>query len=151
MVRLRISLMKRMIKFRKTPLPNPWMIFLATAFGSSLASIDGGVVNVALPTLAKEFHASLSSIQWVVSGYLLSVCILVPVGGRLGDIYTKRFLYLSGMIFFVLCSIFCGISLSLNELILFRSLQGIGAAFILALNQAIIMTHFPKNKQTQAL
>lgn len=135
----------------KTSLSNPWIIFLVTALGVGMATIDGGIVNVALPILSRDFHATVSTTQWIVSIYLLTLCVLLPLSGYLGDLYTKKRIYLSGFIIFTLGSLCCGLAFSLASLIAFRVLQGIGAAMILANNQALLMTHFPKEKRGRAL
>lgn len=132
-------------------LKNPWWIFLVTTFGLALSAIDGGIVNVALPTLSAEFHATLSSLQWVISSYLLVTCALLPLSGRISDIYTHRLMYLLGMIIFTISSMLCGLSNHLATLITFRSFQGIGAALLFANNQALLMASFPKEKQAQAI
>ncbi len=132
-------------------LTNPWLIFFVTALGVGMSSLDSGIVNVALPTIAKQFQANLSYVQWVVSGYLLLLCISLPLFGRLGDLYSKRNIYLLGMLCFTISSALCGVAGSLWSLVLFRFLQGMSGAMIIANNKAIIMANFPKSKQGRAL
>jgi len=90
-------------------------------------------------------------VQWVVSGYLLVICASLPLFGRLGDIYTRRVMYLLGLSIFLVTSALCGLAWSFWSLIIFRFVQGLGGSMIMANNQAIILTTFPKGKQAQAL
>lgn len=130
---------------------NPWLIFLVTALGIGMASIDSGIVNVALPTFAQHYKITVSEVQWVVTSYLLMICVMLPLSGYLSDLFTRRRIYLLGFLIFTIGSLLCGLSYSFLSLVLFRFLQGIGAAMILANNQAIIMTTFPKEKRGRAL
>jgi EmrB/QacA subfamily drug resistance transporter len=130
---------------------NPWSIFLVTALGVWMATIDVGIVNVALPTLAREFNIHIAHVQWIVSGYLLVICATLPLFGRLGDIYTRRVIYLLGFFIFLISSALCGLAFSFWSLVLFRFLQGFGAAMLMGNNQALVLTSFPKGKQGQAL
>jgi len=130
---------------------NPWLIFIVTAVGIGMSSLDAGIINVALPTISSQFQTNLSLAQWTVSGYLLVICILLPMCGKLSDIYTRRKMYLFGLLIFFLGSILCSLSFSILTLIVFRIIQGFGAAMIMANNQAIIVTTFPDNKRGLAL
>ncbi len=130
---------------------NPWSIFIVTALGVWMATIDVGIVNVALPTLAREFNISIAHVQWIVSGYLLVICASLPLFGRLGDIYTRRVIYLLGFFIFLISSALCGLSSSFWSLVSFRFVQGLGASMIMGNNQALVLTSFPKGKQGQAL
>src|SRR3989339_88799 len=130
---------------------HPWLIFLVTALGVGMSSIDAGIVNVALPTITHVFNATISQSQWTISGYLLIICISLPLFGRLSDIFSKRKIYLIGFVTFTLSSAFCGAALNLSMLIISRLFQGIGAAMILANNQAILMMTMPEGKRGRAL
>lgn len=130
---------------------NPWIVFWVTALGVSLASIDGGIVNVALPTLVMQFHISVSESQWIITSYLIMICVTLPLAGYLSDLYTRRKIYLLGFWIFTLSSVLCGLSFSFLSLVAFRFLQGIGASMILGNNQAILMTTFPKEIRGRAL
>src|SRR6184192_800355 len=105
----------------------PWVLAV-TILGSSLAFIDGTVVNVALPALQKNLHASVVDIQWVVEGYGLFLSALILIGGALGDSVGRRFMFLLGTGVFAAASIACGLSSNISELIIARCVQGIGAA-----------------------
>lgn len=130
---------------------NPWLVFWVTSLGVSLASIDGGIVNVALPTLVMQFHISVSESQWIITSYLIMLCVTLPLAGYLSDLYTRRKIYLLGFWIFTLSSVLCGLSFSFLSLVAFRFLQGIGASMLLGNNQAILMTTFPKEIRGRAL
>lgn len=131
---------------------NPWLVFLVTALGVSMSSLDGGIVNVALPTITQQIgHDNILLSQWVVSGYLFVICVFLPLCGRLGDIYSRRTLYFSAFAIFTLSSLACGFATSLPALIIARYVQGLGAAILLANNQALIISHIPKERHGQAL
>jgi MFS family permease len=89
----------------------------ATVLGSSLAMLDSTVVNVALPTIGRELHASLSDLQWIVTGYTLALAALILLGGALGDRYGRRRVFLVGVIWFALASLGCAIAPSIGLLI----------------------------------
>jgi multidrug resistance protein len=130
---------------------NPWNIFLVIALGVWMATIDAGIVNVALPTFTNHFHIPITHVQWVVTGYLLVICASLPLFGRLGDIYTRRVIYLLGLFIFLVSSALCGLAWSFWSLVLFRFVQGLGGSMIIGNNQAIILTTFPQGKQGRAL
>src|SRR5690242_14183853 len=90
----------------------PW-ILAATILGSSMAFIDSTVVNVALPAIQTNFHATVVDVQWVVESYGLFLGALILVGGSLGDLFGRRLIFLTGVAIFVLASLGCGIALSI--------------------------------------
>jgi EmrB/QacA subfamily drug resistance transporter len=131
---------------------NPWSIFFATSLGIGMAYIDSSIVNVVLPTISKDFgNVNISSAQWVITSYMLVMCIFLPITGKLGDIFKHGNIYLCGFIVFTVSSLFCGLSSSLLQLIVFRGFQGCGAAMILANNQPLIINHIPKEQCGRAL
>ena len=94
----------------KSPTPRMARILLAaTILGSSMAFLDGTVVNLALPTLQKEYGANLSVVQWVVEAYALTLASLLLVGGSLGDRYGRKMIYVCGILLFTASSITCGL------------------------------------------
>src|ERR1700756_4112639 len=101
-------------------------ILAATILGSSMAFIDGTVVNVALPALQSSFHASVVGVQWVVESYGLFLSALILVGGALGDSVGRRLTFQLGVGAFAVASAGCGLSSNIAQLIAWRSLQGIG-------------------------
>src|ERR1700712_1489366 len=105
-------------------------VLIVAILGSSMAFIDGTIVNVALPALQSGLHASSSNLQWVVEAYALSLSSLLLVGGSMGDIYGRRKGFLLGVMLFAAGSAWCGFVGTINALIVARGVQGIGAAFL---------------------
>lgn len=128
-----------------------WLVLSAVAMGIFLATIDGSIVNVALPTLSAALGADFATVQWVVLSYLLTITTLLAVVGRLADMYGRKRLYNSGFVVFTVGSLLCGLSPSVGWLIGFRVLQGIGAALILALGLALVTEAFPPQERGRAL
>jgi EmrB/QacA subfamily drug resistance transporter len=123
----------------------------ATILGSSMAFIDSSVVNVALPSIQAELHASVAAIQWVVSAYLLFLGALVLVGGSLGDKLGRRTIFVSGIGIFTLASIGCGFASQASVLIAARAVQGVGAALLVPSSLAIIGAVFDENERGKAI
>jgi EmrB/QacA subfamily drug resistance transporter len=115
---------------------------IATIIASSMTFIDGTVVNVALPALQKELHATITDVQWVVEAYALFLGALILVGGALGDQFGRKKIFLFGVVAFTAASVWCGIAQSSRSLILGRAFQGIGAAFLVPGSLAIISATF---------
>jgi EmrB/QacA subfamily drug resistance transporter len=130
---------------------NGGWILAATILGSSLAFIDGTVVNVALPALQTALHATVSDVQWVVESYALLLASLLLVGGSLGDLYGRRIVFLCGVILFAAASACCGFSPTIDWLIFARGVQGIGAALLIPGSLALISASFPAEKRGQAI
>ncbi|MFM0643531.1 MFS transporter [Paraburkholderia bryophila] len=123
----------------------------ATILGSSMAFIDGSVVNVALPSIQTELGASVAAIQWVVDAYLLFLGALVLVGGSLGDKLGRRTVFIAGIVLFTLASIGCGLAPGAAALIAARAVQGVGAALLVPSSLAIIGTVFDDRERGQAI
>src|SRR3989454_4827099 len=102
-------------------------ILAATILASSMAFIDGTVVNVALPALQTNLHATAVDVQWVIEAYSLLLSALLLVGGSLGDHYGRRRIFLIGVALFALASAACGFAADIHQLIAGRALQGLGA------------------------
>src|SRR5580658_1166706 len=133
-----------------TPCRGPWVL-IATILASSMAFIDGTVVNVALPALQSAFHASATDIQWVVESYALLLASLLLLGGSLGDLYGRRKIFLSGVLLFAIGSSWCGLAPSITSLILARGVQGIGAALLVPGSLAIISASYTENERGRAI
>src|SRR5262249_43629135 len=104
---------------------------LATAIlGSSMAFIDGTVVNVALPVLQSDLDVTLADVQWVVESYALFLAALLLIGGSLGDMYGRRKIFVIGVVTFTAASMWCGLARNIEQLIAARGLQGIGGALL---------------------
>src|SRR5437660_3176272 len=128
----------------------PW-ILTATILASSMAFIDSTVVNVALPALQHSLAATVVDVQWVVESYGLFLGALILVGGALGDLFGRRRVFLAGVGVFVLASIACGLAQSIRELVIARSIQGIGAAFLVPGSLSIISASFDEKSRGQAI
>jgi EmrB/QacA subfamily drug resistance transporter len=123
----------------------------ATILGSSMAFIDGSVVNVALPSIQTELGASVAAIQWVVNAYLLFLGSLVLVGGSLGDKLGRRTVFIAGIGLFTLASIGCGLAPGVGALIATRAAQGIGAALLVPSSLSIIGAVFDDKERGKAI
>jgi EmrB/QacA subfamily drug resistance transporter len=128
----------------------PWVL-AATILGSSMAMIDGSVVNVALPVLQTQLQATATQVQWVVEAYALFLAALILVGGSLGDRYGRRRIFACGVALFALASLWCGLALNVQGLILARSLQGIGGALLVPGSLAIISAAFGAEQRGKAI
>ena len=128
-----------------------WYVMAAIAMSLFLATIDGSIVNVALPTLVRELNTDFATVQWVVLGYLLVQTTLMLSMGRLGDMIGKKPIYTAGVIIFTLGSLLCGLAPTVLWLIGFRLLQAIGASMTLSLGTAIVTEAFPPTERGRAL
>ena len=128
-----------------------WYVMAAVAMGVFLATIDGSIVNIALPTLVRELDTEFAVVQWVVLAYLLTVTTLILSMGRLGDMIGKKPIYFAGFIIFTLGSVLCGTAPTVYWLTGFRVLQAIGAAMMMALGVAIVTEAFPPSERGKAL
>lgn len=126
-------------------------ILAATILASSMAFIDGTVVNVALPFLQKELNATAIGVQWVVESYALLLSALLLVGGSLGDRYGRRRIFMVGIVIFALASAACGFSVNITQLIVARAVQGAGAALLVPGSLAIISASFSEDKRGRAI
>jgi EmrB/QacA subfamily drug resistance transporter len=128
-----------------------WYVMAAVSMGIFLSTIDGSIVNVALPTLVHAFNTEFAVVQWVVLAYLLTVSTLILSMGRWGDMVGKKPLYAIGFVIFTLGSVMCGLSPAIYWLIGFRVLQAVGAAMMMALGMAIVTEAFPPAERGKAL
>ena len=126
-------------------------VLAATILGSSLAFIDGTVVNVALPALQAALDATLSDIQWVVESYALTLAALLLTGGALGDLRGRRTVFAIGVFIFAAASVWCGVSRSIGELVTARAVQGVGAALLVPGSLSLISASFPEAQRGRAI
>ncbi len=126
-------------------------ILAATILGSSMAFIDGTVINVALPALQSSLNATVVDVQWVVEAYALFLAALLLVGGSLGDHFGRKRIYSVGVALFALASIWCGLTPNINQLIVARALQGVGGALLVPGSLAIISASFGEEDRGQAI
>lgn len=128
----------------------PWVL-AATILGSSLAFIVGSVVNVALPAIQRGLAATGPEMQWVLNGYLLFLGALILAGGSLGDHYGRRRVFAIGIAVFAGASVGCGFAPSVEWLIAWRAVQGVGGALLVPSSLAIIAASFPKDERGAAI
>jgi EmrB/QacA subfamily drug resistance transporter len=127
------------------------LVLYQVSLGLALVAINHRAIQIALPTLTDVFEADLSFIQWVLLVYDLAVIGLVLTLGRLGDLFGRKWIYILGFLLFVFSSALCGLAQSSTQLILFRILQGIGGAVILANGRALVTINSPPSERGQAL
>jgi len=127
---------------KRTSARHPFATIAATILGSSLAFIDGSVVNVALPTLGRAFHAGPAALAWTINAYLLPLGALILLGGALGDHYGRRRVFQLGTAVFLLASLLCTFAPTLSLLLAGRGLQGIGSALLMPNSLAILGASF---------
>ncbi|MBE9258061.1 MULTISPECIES: MFS transporter [Aphanizomenonaceae] len=120
-----------------------WWTILSVSIGVFIFSLDVYIVNLALPIMLESLHTTFANSQWVVLSYLLAISIFVLSASKLGDIWSKKKLYIIGMIVFTISSLLCGLAPNIGFLIAFRAIQGVGAAFISGLGTAMIVEAFP--------
>src|ERR1051326_3092218 len=126
-------------------------ILTATILGSSMAFIDGTVVNVALPALQTNLNATAADVQWVIESYALLLSALLLVGGSLGDHYGRRRVFVLGVVIFALASGLCGFAGNIGQLIAARAVQGFGAALLVPGSLAIISSSFSEQERGRAI
>jgi EmrB/QacA subfamily drug resistance transporter len=131
--------------------PDGRWVLLATILGSGMAFLDATVVNIALPHIGDEFHASAASLQWVVNAYTLSLASLILLGGSLGDRFGRRRMFVLGAVWFAVASLLCGISPNVETMIAARALQGIGGALLAPGSLAIIEASFHRDDRARAI
>ena len=135
---------------KRTPAAG-WWIIATTILGSSMAFIDGTVVNIALPALQSALSATISEVQWVVEAYALLLGALLLTGGALGDLYGRRKVFAAGVALFSLASAWCGLAPNVRHLILARGLQGIGGALLVPGSLALISANFVQEERGRAI
>jgi EmrB/QacA subfamily drug resistance transporter len=128
-----------------------WWTLGAVAFGLFMIMLDNTVVNVALPSIQRDLGIGLSELEWIVTGYALAFAALMLVGGKLGDAYGRRRLFVIGMAVFTLASLWCGLAGSGGELIAARVVQGAGAALMNPATLSIITATFPPRQRGTAI
>jgi EmrB/QacA subfamily drug resistance transporter len=124
---------------------------VASILGSSMAFVDGTVVNVALPAIQRELHATAAQAQWVIESYALFLASLLLVGGALGDRFGRRRMFMLGIAVFCLAAVGCALSATVGQLIVARALQGIGAALLVPGSLALLSANFPESERGKAI
>jgi EmrB/QacA subfamily drug resistance transporter len=129
---------------------NRWLVLAVILAAECMDLLDGTIVNVASPSIRAELGTSLTALQWIVGGYALTFAIGLVLGGRLGDLYGRRRLFLVGIAGFTLSSVLCGLATSAGMLIAFRLLQGGFAAIMIPQGFGIVRASFPKEEIAKA-
>lgn len=128
-----------------------WWTLAAVAFGLFMIMLDNTVVNVALPSIARDLHISISELEWIVTGYALVFAALLITGGKLADMYGRRKIFVVGLTIFSLSSLACGLAPNAGFLIGARMVQGVGAALMNPATLSIITATFPPRQRGQAI
>jgi EmrB/QacA subfamily drug resistance transporter len=128
-----------------------WWTLSAVAFGLFMIMLDNTVVNVALPSIERDLNVSISSLEWVVTAYALTFAALLITGGKLGDLFGRKRIFIVGIAIFTLSSLACGLAPSSGFLIGARAVQGVGAALMNPASLSIITATFPPRERGQAI
>src|SRR6202163_5110385 len=128
---------------RWRPRFNPWSIAIVVAMAAFMEVLDTSIANVALPHLAGDLGASNDESTWVLTSYLVSNAIVLPISGWLANLFGRKRFFLLCIFLFTLSSLLCGIAPSLGVLILFRVIQGVGGGGLQPVSQAILKDTFP--------
>jgi EmrB/QacA subfamily drug resistance transporter len=131
--------------------PRRWAILGVMSLSTFMLMLDNTIVNTALPSMARDLRASTGEMQWIVDGYVLMLAGLLLVGGTIGDIFGRRRWFAAGMSIFGLASVGAGLSTSAEQLIAFRSLQGVGGALVMPATLSIITNVFPREERAKAI
>src|SRR5215475_11509808 len=130
--------------------PGRWVLVI-TVLGSGIASLDATVVNIALPTIGREFHTGIADLQWVITGYTLTLAAFLLIGGSLGDRFGRKKVFLIGIVWFAVASAACGFAPNALFLILFRLIQGVGGALLTPGSLAILEASFVPGDRGRAI
>ncbi len=134
----------------QTPTTRPGLVLLIVVTGVLMAAVDTTIVVLALPSMERSLHISLSSIIWVIVGYLLVITVTATQVGRLGDMFGRVRMYEAGFLVFVVGSALCALANNGATIIAFRVLQGLGGAFITANSGAVLADNFPPERRGRA-
>ncbi len=130
--------------------PYKWIVATIFVVGLFMELMDTTVVNVALPTLARDLHIRGGGIEWVVTGYLLSLAVMIPVSGWAGDRFGTKRTFLFALVVFTASSMLCGMANGLPELVAFRVLQGVGGGMLTPVGTAMLFRAFPPAERARA-
>src|SRR6056297_4017586 len=128
----------------------PSKVMTVYILGLFMTIIDGTMVNVALPQMAEDFDVPTTDIEWVAVGYLLTYAAVIPAAGWLGDRFGTRRVFITALIAFVATSLLCGLAQTLDQLIVFRLLQGLGAGLVTPIGGAMLYRAFPMSERAKA-
>ncbi|HEX4418873.1 MAG TPA: DHA2 family efflux MFS transporter permease subunit [Kofleriaceae bacterium] len=128
-----------------------WTVAISIAFGALMATIDTSIVNVAMPQIRGELGASLQEITWITTAYMIAMVLIMPLTGFLGSFFGQKRVYIASLVVFTIGSVLCGTARSLEMLVLWRILQGIGGGALQPTQQAILRQTFPPSEQGMAM
>jgi len=128
----------------------PSKVMTVYILGLFMTIIDGTMVNVALPKMAADFGVPTTDIEWVAVGYLLTYAAVIPAAGWLGDRFGTKRLFVGALVVFVGTSLLCGIAQTLDQLIVFRLMQGLGAGLVTPVGAAMLYRAFPMHERAKA-
>lgn len=128
-----------------------WFVLATVSIGTFMSTLDSSIVNVALPTISGQLHSDLSTLQWVVTSYLLTISSLLPVFGRTADLIGRKKIYSLGFLIFTLGSVLCGLAHNIWFLVATRVLQAVGASMLMSNSAAIVTAIFPPQERGKAL
>ncbi|MES2389861.1 MAG: MFS transporter [Bacteroidota bacterium] len=132
------------------PKAGKWTILATISFGTIMATLDSSIVNIALPTIRRQLNAG-DAVQWIVTGYLIALTGTLLILGRLSDSFGRKRIYIGGFALFTLASMLCGLARSIEALVLFRVLQGLGGSMMLSVTPAIVSETFGPAERGKAL
>jgi EmrB/QacA subfamily drug resistance transporter len=129
---------------------SPWLVLSVLCLGFFMILLDTTIVNIAIPAISDQLHASLSGILWIQNAYLLIYAVLLITAGRLGDLWGPKLLFQVGLVIFTLASVACGFADSPTQLIIFRVVQGLGGALLTPQTLSVLTVIFPPDKRGAA-
>ncbi|MFM7247557.1 MAG: MFS transporter, partial [Actinomycetota bacterium] len=127
------------------------LTLFAMCFALFMIMLDNTVVNVALPTIQRDLDPSISGLQWIINAYILVFAALILLGGKLGDRFGRKRMFLVGVVLFGVCSVLCALAQTDGQLIAARALQGTGAALMNPLSLSILVATFPRERLAGAI
>src|SRR5246127_1393285 len=130
--------------------PGRWLLAVAV-LGSGIAFLDATVVNVALPDIGRDLHASTSTLQWILNGYTLTLASLILLGGSLGDRYGRRRVFVFGTGLFTIASLLCAVAPNAELLVVARLVQGVGGALLTPGSLAMVESSFRPAERARAI
>jgi len=134
-----------------TGYPGRWKVLTVLCIGLFMLLLDGTIVNIALPSILQSFATGFSEVEWVINAYLLVFAVLLITMGRLGDMFGRRRLFVTGITLFTLASLACGMAPGIGLLISFRALQGLGGSMMMPATLSIIAHVFPSHQRGVAM
>lgn len=136
------------MKLRK--LEYKWQVGIVFVVALFMDLLDITVTNVAIPTLATEFQATTTTIEWVITGYLLSLAVFIPISGWLGDRFGTKLIFCAALSLFIVSSLLCGLAWDVESLIAFRVIQGIGGGMLTPVGTTMLFRAFPPSQRAAA-